>query len=138
MQRFTKFVKRNFDQMMAEYKEAEDKAAWARDMGVKVVQFHNTLENEGYGVNTSRTMVTSVRALFRDNARLSIVRRGAIPRARVASNEHKFTQAELQKMYYYADTFDKGLLSLGVSIGFSNSDLLNLKSLIENLVNYAI
>ena len=139
MLKFLEFLGKDLEAVMREYNQAKDKAEWARDMGLKLVQFYHALENEGYKVNTARTWTISVRAFFRDNAVSLKVRRGAIPRPVPASGEHKFVQAELQKVFFYADTFDKALLSLGVSIGFSTGDFLDLKrSSIENLVNWAI
>ena len=139
IKKFLSFLEQDIDTVMSEYEEAKDKAQWARNMGLKLVQFYQDLVKKGYNINTARTATISARAFFRDNARALTVRRGAIQRPQIALGEHKFVQAELQKVYYFADTFDKCLLSLGVSIGFSSSDFLDLKrSHIEDLVNWGI
>lgn len=95
--------------------------------------------NEGYSVNSSRTWTIPVRSFFSAKATQLKVKRGAIPKAQIAKNEHKFLQQELQEMYYYADAFDKVILSLGVSIGYSTKDFLNLKrDRIEAIIEQAI
>lgn len=139
LQKFLSFLGKDINQVMAEYNSAEDKSRWARDMGLEVVKFYHHLTNEGYSINTARTWTIPVRAFFSAKATSLKVKRGAIPRAQVARNEHKFLQQELQEMFYYADTYDKALLSLGVSIGYSTKDFLSLeRSHMQALVEQAI
>jgi hypothetical protein len=127
LQKFLSFLDKDIDQVMVEYNEAKDKSRWARDMGHEVVKFYHSMIKEGYSVNTARTWTIPVRAFFSAKAAPLKVKRGAIPRAQIAMNEHKFLQQELEEMFYYSDTYDKALLSLGVSIGYSTKDFLSLK-----------
>lgn len=137
--KFLSFLGDDIEQVMKEYREAEDKSTWARQMGHEVVKFYHHMANKGYSINTARTWTIPVRAFFSARATPLKVKRGAIPRAQIAKNEHKFLQQELQEMFYYANTFDKALLSLGVSIGYSTKDFLNLeRSHIEAIVAQAI
>ena len=52
---------------------------------------------------------------------------GAIPKAQLATGEHKFTQQDLRKMFYYGDTKEKVLISLAVSLGYGAQDFLALE-----------
>jgi len=137
--KFLSFLGKSIEEVMKEYEEATDKNRWARDMGHQVVKFYHHMVTEGYSVNSARTWTIPVRAFFSAKATQLKVRRGAIPRAQIAKNEHKFLQQELQEMFYYANTLDKALLSLGVSIGYSTKDFLSLeRSHIEAIVEQAI
>jgi len=137
--KFLSFLGKNIEEVMKEYEEAEDKARWARDMGHEIVKFYHQMVNDGYSVNSARTWTIAPRAFFSAKATPLKVKRGAIPRAQIAKNEHKFLQQELQEMFYYANTFDKALLSLGVSIGYSTKDFLNLeRSHIEAIIEQTI
>ena len=98
LQKFLSFLGKDINQVMAEYNAAKDKSRWARDMGLEVVKFYHHLTNEGYSINTARTWTIPARAFFSAKAASLKVKRGAIPRAQVARNEHKFLQQELQEM----------------------------------------
>ncbi|TRZ50159.1 MAG: hypothetical protein D4S01_07175 [Dehalococcoidia bacterium] len=137
--KFLSFLGKTIEEVMEDYKDAEDKARWARDMGHEVIKFYHHMINEGYSINSARTWTIPVRAFFSAKATQLKVKRGAIPRAQIASNEHKFLQQELSDMYYYSNTFDKALLSLGVSIGYSTKDFLSLeRDYVEAIVDQAI
>ena len=139
LQKFLSFLGKSVDQVMEEYNEAEDKSRWAREMGHEVVKFYHSLINEGFSVNTARTWTISPRAFFSAKAAPLKVKRGAIPRAQIAKDEHRFLQQELEEMFFYGNTYDKALLSLGVSIGYSTKDFLSLeRSHIQAIVEQAI
>ena len=137
--KFLSFLGKSIEDVMKDYEEAKDKSRWARDMGHQVVKFYHHMINEGYSINSARTWTIPARAFFSDKATSLKVKRGAISRPQVAKNEHRFLQQELQEMYFYANTFDKALLSLGVSIGYSTKDFLSLERVhIEAIVDQAI
>lgn len=137
--KFLSFLKKDVDQVMREYKEAEDRTEWAKSMGLEVVKFYNHLIQQGYSINSARTWSIYPRAFFSAKCIQVKIKRGSIAKAQVATGEHPFVQRELQKMFFYANTFDKAVLSLGVSIGFGSTDFLELRrSDIEGIVNYAI
>jgi len=133
--KFFQWLGKTPEETIAEYKKTKDRDEWARDMGNQVVLFYKDLIKKGYSINASRTWTIPVRSFFRDKATQLKIRRGAISRPQIASDEHSFLLVELQQMYHVANLHDKTLLALGVCLGYSSKDFLELKrSTIEKLV----
>ena len=127
-------------ELVQEYKSAEDKEAWAKKTGALLVKWYNWMLKDypckerggrvfkkGLATNTARARVSSARAFFRNQCRPVIVRRGAIARAKPALGEHEFTQEELRKMFFFADTRGKAVLSTAISLGWGAKDFVDLR-----------
>lgn len=127
-------------ELVQEYKSAEDKEAWAKKTGALLVKWYNWMLKEypckerggrvfkkGLATNTARARVSSARAFFRNQCRPVIIRRGAIARAKPALGEHEFIQEELRKMFFFADTRGKAVLSTAISLGWGAKDFVNLR-----------
>jgi hypothetical protein len=137
--KFLSFLKKDIETVLKEYEASEDKNEWARAMGHDLVKFYNSLTKAGEAINTARAYTIGPRAFFSAKAISLKVKRGAIPRAQIATNEHKFLQQELEEMFYYADTYDKALLSAGVTLGYSTKDFLSLgRTQLEGIVDQAV
>ena len=126
-------------ELIESYKRSKDRQEWAKQIGLKVVDYYKDRVSKGYSTNTVRTEVSTVRAFCRDNATTLIIQRRKIAKAKSAMGEHEFTREELAKMFYVADVRGKAILSVGVSLGFSIQDFAELKrDQIEGLVNKAL
>ena len=108
LRKFCEWIDKQPEQLISEYKQAEDKEEWAKEMGYKVVDFYryvrsqtNPKTQKPYSVNYARNATTSVRSFFKRYARQVMLDNGSIPKAQLATGEHKFTQQDLRKMFYY-------------------------------------
>jgi site-specific recombinase XerD len=139
MAQFCEWAQKTDAQLVEAYKQATDKEQWAKDMGKALVEWFNDLLKNGYAVNSARAAVGNVRAFFRNQCRAVLIEKRKIPKQQAATGEHEFSQAELRKMFHYADVRGKAILSTAVSLGWAADDFLNLKrSDVEALVNKAL
>jgi len=136
---FLEFLGMKDAEFIESYKRAKDRHEWAKQMGLKAVEYYNKRVSEGYATNTVRAEVSSVRAFCRDNATTLLIPRRKIAKAKSAKGEHEFNREELAKMFYVADIRGKAILATEVSLGFSVKDFSELKrDFIQSLVKKAL
>ncbi len=136
---YCKWMQKTDATLVQEYKDAADKDEWSKKTGEKLIEWLNHLKAEGYSVNTVRAYVASVRAFFTNQCRSVKIQRGKVPKQQVATGEHEFSVLELRKMFHYADTRGKAILSTAVSLGWAADDFLNFTRVeMEGYVNKAL
>jgi integrase len=123
---YCKWMQKTDATLVQEYKDAVDKDEWSKKTGEKLIEWLNVLKADGYSVNTVRAYVASVRAFFTNQCRAVKIQRGKVPKQQMATGEHEFSVLELRKMFHYADTRGKAILSTAVSLGWAADDFLNL------------
>jgi len=111
---------------------------WERKTKNTILKFYNDLKEQGYRINTARTVVTGVMAFYSQNCkRINGLTKELDPQ-QIPENEFVFTQEVLRKMYYYGNAFEKAWLSCAVSLGYSSEDFLALETeRIANLIKEA-
>lgn len=120
------------------YNKAEDKKTWKREVTNRVLRYAHHLEEQGYSLNTVRTNASAVLSFYSGTCETVEGVTEKLPAPQLATGEHRFTQAELRKMFYYADTEEKALLSLAVSLGYGSKDFLRLEcELLKQQIDYA-
>jgi len=143
--RFCKWYNKSPEQLIKEFNESRDRDRYCKDLGYKVEEWYTWLKtqvnpktNKRYEINTIRSYPNGVRAFCKRWLRPLILTKGKIPKSVIAKGQHKFTQDDMRKMFYYGDTTEKSLISLAVSLGYGAEDFLTLECKgISNLVNYA-
>jgi len=111
---------------------------WKRDTRSKIIEFYNHLKNEGYKINTARTLPLGILAFYSENCETISDVTKEFDAVQIPTDEYVFTQEVLRKTYYYADLEGQTLLSLAVALGYSSIDFLNLEAeKLQNLVKEA-
>lgn len=139
LDKFLEYEKKTVEEVLKEYEDTKDKAQWSKKWGREIVKFCDSLIVQGYKINSARTFTIGARGFFSYAMQEVKVKRGAIPKQQVAMNEHDFVQKELMTMFFFANGFDKALLSTGVSMGMNPIDFLGLKKKdMQKTVEYAV
>ena len=121
-------------QQYSEAKESNDLDAWQRDTVNQILEYYNWLTmqinpktGKKYSLNYCRTEPIGVLAFHRQNTRqLPDVTKHFAP-VQIPTDEYRFTQDDLRKMFYYGDTEEKALLSLAVCYGQGSKEFLELE-----------
>jgi len=101
---------------------------WERKTKNTILKFYNDLKEQGYSINTARTVVTGVMAFYTQNCKKILGITKELDPVQIPTNEFVFTQDILRKMYFYADAFEKAWLSCAVSLGYSSADFLAVET----------
>lgn len=75
--------------------------------------------------NTTLSRIGSVRSFFSHEA--SSITLNRLPKPQMAKNEHRFTVAELRKIWMIGDVESRTRLSVALSLGWGVSDFLSLR-----------
>ena len=124
-------------QMIEQYgkaKETNDFHGWERNQVNKILEYYHWLTEQTnpktgkkYSLNYCRTEPVGVLAFHTQNTKqLSDITKSFAP-AQLPTDEYRFTQDDLRKMFYYGDTVEKALLSLAVCYGQGSKDFLALE-----------
>ena len=120
------------EQLIEEFeraKEVSDLKAWERKQVNRIIKFYNwLLESEEKSINYSRSCAIATLAFYKQNCQLlpDVVREFAP--VQMATDEYRFTQDNLRKMFYLSDVEGKALISLAVCFAQSTSDFLKLEA----------
>jgi len=123
---FCKWANTNETELVEEFK-VNDPRDFSKKWGKILVQYFNDMIKEDLKINTARTRLNAPRAFFKSQCGEVRIKRGAIPKARMAYGEHEFTQEEFQKMFKVGDIEDKARLTLSLNLGWGASDVLGLQ-----------
>jgi len=119
-------------QLIDEYAEArKDVTAyneWKRETRKRITEFYNWLRASGYSVNTARSTPLGILRFYSDNCETVKGATKEFEAVQIPQNEYIFAQDDLRKVFYYADTEGKALISLAVALGYSAIDFLELES----------
>jgi hypothetical protein len=142
LRKYCEWCGRTPKQLLDEYAEArEDVAtynAWKREIRKKIGEFYDHLKTSGYAINTARSMPLGILRFYSDNAETIKGATKQFEAPQIPSNEYAFTQDDLRKIFYYADTEGKALISTAVALGYSAIDFLELEAQhMKNLVDEA-
>jgi len=143
--RFCTWYDKSPKELIEEFNESRDRDRYCKDLGYKVEEWYTWLKtqvnpktNKRYEINTIRSYPNGIRAFCKRWLRPLILTKGKIPKSVIAKGQHKFSQDDLRKCFYYGDTIEKSLISLAVSVGYGAEDFLTLEcEAIAKLVNYA-
>lgn len=125
---FCEWAKTSDVELVEEYQKATNKKQWAKEKGAQIVRWYTHLVSEkGLATNTARAMLSGIRAFLTSQCEQPKIKKGAIPRPKIALGEHEFTQAELKRMFHYADVREKAILATAISLGWGAKDFLALK-----------
>lgn len=131
------WLKKTPEQLIEEYEQAkksDDLKAWEREQVNRITEYYNWIltqisprTKKPYTINHARNQAIGVLAFYRQTTQQleDVVKEFAPPQ--MASNEYRFTQDDLRKMFYYGDTEEKALLSLAVSYGQGSKEFLSLE-----------
>ena len=137
LKRFCRWKRKTPQQLLSAYEDAKaknDLEAWKRDAINDVIAFYNWLKEQTsprtgqkYSLNYCRTEPNGILAFHNQNTKqLSDVTKEFAP-PQLPTDEYRFTQDDLRKMFYYGDTEEKALLSLAVSYGQGSKEFLALE-----------
>lgn len=142
LREYCKWIGKTPEQLINEYAEARKDVTtynqWKRETRKRILEFYNWLlkpiheidgkQNQAYKINTARTKPLGILAFYSANCETVKDVTKEFDAVQIPENEYAFTQDDLRKMFYYADTEDKALLSLAVSLGYSAIDFLELQA----------
>ena len=137
LKKFCHWAKVTPQQLIQNYNEAKEKNdldAWQRDTINQILEYYTWLTEQTnpktgkkYALNYCRTEPIGILAFHRQNTKqLSDVTKHFAP-PQLPTDEHRFTQDDLRKMFYYGDTQEKALLSLAVCYGQGSKEFLALE-----------
>jgi hypothetical protein len=107
--------------LIREYREAQNKNDWAKETGRIIIRYMLEMEKaKKWSNNTARSSVSSVMGFFTYHCQKVQLRRGTMLRQERAKGKHRFTQKELQKMYYCSDLKEKAILATAVCLGYAS------------------
>ena len=137
LKKFCHWAKVTPQQLIQNYNEAKERNdldSWKRDTVNQILEYYNWLTQqtnpktgEKYALNYCRTEPIGILAFHRQNTRqLSDVTKHFAP-PQLPTDEYRFTQDDLRKMFYYGDTQEKAMLSLAVCYGQGSKEFLALE-----------
>jgi site-specific recombinase XerD len=124
---FCQWLGKTDTELVADYKQANDKDAWSKRMGSVIVQYYQARLQTGYSINSARSDTIAPRSFFSSQCREVTIKKGAIAKPQVAQNQHSFSLVEFQKMFHFGDAKSKAILSTEISLGWSPIDFLSLE-----------
>lgn len=137
LKKFCEWAKKTPDELIAEYKEAKDNNdldSWERDKTNEILEFYNWFREainprtgKKYSINYCNTETSGILAFHHQNTRYLEHIMDTFAPTQMPTNEYRFSQDDLRKMFYYGDTEEKALLSLAVSYGQGSKDFLKLE-----------
>jgi integrase len=127
LRKYLEWANTTSEQMIQDFKTAQDKSQWSKDVGNRIMEWYNQSIGKGIQSNVARTMTIAVRAFLGSQCDRVRIKRGRIANTKPAMGDHEFKREELAKMFHYADVNGKALLSLGISLGWGIGDILELK-----------
>lgn len=140
---FCEWLGKTPKQIIAEYakarKELDTLQNWRRDTKNQIDAFYNYLKTEkGYKINTARSTPLGILRFLHSHCEILEGATDDFDAPQLPENEFVFKQEHLRKMFYYADTEEKAILSCAVSLGYSSVDFLELETeKLKNLVTQA-
>jgi hypothetical protein len=142
LRKYCEWAKKTPQELLDEYAKARDDVetynAWKRETKKKIVEFYEHLKAKGYAINTARSTPLGILRFYSDNAETIKGVTKEFDSAQIPTDEYAFTQDDLRKIFYYADTEGKALISVALSLGYSSIDFLTLEAEhIKNLVDEA-
>ncbi len=148
LKKFCEWAKKSPDELIAEFKKAKennDSDSWERDTTNEILKFYNWFREttnprtgKKYSINYCNTESSGILAFHHQNTRyLEHIMDDFAP-TQMPTDQYRFTQDDLRKMFYYGDTEEKALLSLAVSYGQGSKDFLKLEcELMRDLIDEA-
>jgi len=138
---YCEWVGKSPDELLNEYKKARETVDtlhdWQREVRRKILEFYNVLKTQ-YKINYARQVPNGILAFYSAHAETIKDVTTEFDSAQVPEDEYVFTQDDLRKMFYYADTEEKALLSTAISLGYGSADFLKLEAeKIKNLIREA-
>ena len=125
------WIRKTPEQLIEEYqtarKDVQTLQDWKRETKNKITEFYNYLKTEGYQINTARSTPLGILRFYHSHCEQIEDATKEFDAVQIPENEFVFTQEHLRKMFYYADTEEKAILSLAVSLGYSSIDFLELE-----------
>lgn len=137
LEKFCRWIGKTPQQLIAGYETAKrnnDLEAWQRETINEILKYYNWLTEQisprtkkKYSLNYCRTEPIGILAFHRQNTKQlpDVTKEFAPPQ--IPTDEYRFTQDDLRKMFYYGDTEEKALLSLAVSYGQGSKEFLELE-----------
>ena len=145
---FCKWIKLTPEDLIAEFEKAKEDnklEAWEREQINRVSEFYNHIlnstnprNNEPYTINYARNEASGIGAFHKQNTKalVDVTKEFAPPQ--MATNEYRFQQDDLRKMFYFGDTKEKCMLSVAVAYGQGSKEFLELESQkMKNLIEEA-
>ncbi|MCJ7632275.1 hypothetical protein MUP77_07770 [Candidatus Bathyarchaeota archaeon] len=130
MKRFLFWAQKTPKQLVEEFNQKD-----ARSLILKYQVF---LKGKGLGDNTIRGMLNAPRSFYSSQCETVQHLKGKIVKAHIATGQHTFSLLDLKEMWHCADIEGKALLSVGVSLGWEISSVLNLeRKFISDLIERA-
>jgi len=130
LKKYCEWISKTPEQLIEEYAQARKDVnaynEWKRETRKRIIEFYNWLKKNGYAVNTARSTPLGILAFYSANCETVKDVTKEFDAIQIPENEYPFSIDDLRKMFYYADTEDKAMLSLAVSLGYSAVDFLEI------------
>jgi len=148
LRKFCNWADKSPQQLTDAYEEAKarnDLDAWKRDTENEVISFYNWIREQKnprtgkkYAINYCNTTGSSILAFHHQNTMEFEGVMDSFAPTQMPTDEYRFTQDDLRKMFYYGDTEEKCLISLAISYGQGSKDFLKLEcQKLRDVVNEA-
>jgi hypothetical protein len=132
LKKYCEWIGKTPKELLEEYTEARKNVntynEWKRETRKKISEFYNWLISKGYKINTARTQPLGILRFYSDNCETVKGATKNFDSVQIPENEYVFTQDDLRKIFYYADTEGKALISVAVALGYSAIDFLELEA----------
>ena len=139
--RFKKFclwAKKTPEQLINEYDRAKainNLDDWERNTANQIIEFYQWLRKETnpnngrpYSSNYCNTVGSAVLAFYHQNCKTLEGVMDSFAPTQIPTDEYRFNQDDLRKMFHYGDTEEKALISLAVCYGQGSKDFLSISA----------
>ncbi len=136
--KFCLWTKKSPEQLTEEYRQARDfnnLDEWERKKYNQITTFyqwirkqHNPRTGKVYSSNYCNTVGSAVLAFYHQNCKAIEGVMDTFAPTTLPTDEYRFSQDDLKKMYHYGDTQEKALISLAVCYGQGSKDFLKIEA----------
>ena len=139
--RFKKYclwIEKTPEQLINEYEQVKilnNLDEWERDTANQIIEFYQWLRKQTnpkngktYSSNYCNTVGSAVLAFYHQNCKTIEGVMDSFAPTQMPTNEYRFSQADLRKMFHYGDTEEKALISLAVCYGQGSKDFLKIEA----------
>ena len=136
--KYCKWTKNTPEQLISQYEQAKtlnNLDDWQRDTANQIIQFYQWLRKQPnpkngkpYASNYCNTVGSAVLAFYHQNCKTVEGVMDSFAPTQLPTNEYRFSQDDLRKMFHYGDTEEKALISLAVCYGQGSKDFLKIEA----------
>jgi integrase len=136
--KFCLWSKKTPEELINEYEQAKafnNLDEWERKKANKIIEFYQWLRKQlnprtknPYSSNYCNTVGSAVLAFYHQNCKAIEGVMDTFAPTQLPTDEYRFTQDDLRKMFHYGDTQEKAMISLAICYGQGAKDFLGIEA----------